>query len=175
MSQFDFTGIEPAKGGSMTLPGTIGMFEITNVEFVTSTQKGTSGMKLTFAGEDASTFTHTFWLTPDALSRIQYIAKYAVKKTFSGQMTEVQLTAAFKGKKLPLKVIGQVSTTNGKGYPDLAFAGFSGETVEELQFSTRDQQLIDAALTAMKNSAVNNADVEKASAPAVTAQSDDEF
>lgn len=157
----------------MTLPGTIGMFEITNVEFTTSTQKQTKGMKITFTGEDGSSFSHTFWLTPDALSRIQYLAKHTLKQTFNGTMSEAQLIASFKSKKLPLKVIGQVGQ-NGKGYPDLAFAGFSADTVAELQFSTKDQQLIDAALLAMQNSRSSNADTEK-SVPTPAAQSDDDF
>ena len=67
--QLDFTGVEEAEGSNMTQPGMITIFKIIEGEFLSSKDKGTPGIKLTFVEKDGSSFTHNFWLTAKALGR----------------------------------------------------------------------------------------------------------
>ena len=105
---FNFTGVEASSG--FTPPGTIDEFTIIKAEYIKSEKKGTPGLKCTFeAKEDKSTFSHTFYLTANALTRVQTLAKYALKQALSGEATGANLEAMFKDKKLPLKVTAQIA------------------------------------------------------------------
>lgn len=178
MENFDFEGVQAASG-SMTMPGTIGVFTIEKVEFVKSTQKQTTGMKHIYRckssrAEDGtlvpeeSSFNHTYWMSHAALGRVQYLSKVLFDKEFEGQITETQLVATFEGKDIALKVTGQVNEEKGKGYPDLPFAGFAKKASEFiadtsiLQFNKAEIALIADAMDAIKNSSSGKADLEGA-------------
>lgn len=173
---FSFDGVEAASG-SMTMPGTVGVFTIQKVEFVKSKEKQTTGMKHVYhctkaRGEDGklvpedSNFNHTYWMSQGALPRVQYLAKVMFDKEFEGQIGETQLIAAFEGKEVAMKVIGQVNEEKGKGYPDLPFAGFAKKASEFvadpsiLQFNASERGLISDALDAIKSSRPAAADSE---------------
>lgn len=186
--EFSFDGVQAATGVSMTMPGTVGLFNISKVEFVESNVKKTTGMKQTYLCkkvrledgslvDEASSFNHTYWMSPGALPRVQYLAEVLLDQKFAGNMTKESLISAFEGKDIALKVIGQVNEEKGKGYPDLAFAGFAKKASEFLadpsilQFDTSDRRLIEEAMNAIKSSRSSNADQEGASAPAPGASS----
>jgi hypothetical protein len=170
---YNFSNVKAAENKAFTEPGTIDVFKITKVEFVDSKEKKTRGMEVTFENETSS-FRHTFWLTEKALDRIQYLAVRVLKKEITGNdVNEEQLKAMFTGKTLPLKVIGGVSK-NGKGYADLAFAGFSADKKEDLKFTTNELGLIEKAKQAIIDSAGSNADRETPSASAVSVSSGSE-
>lgn len=176
MENFEFDGVEAAQGGSLTMPGTIGIFNISEVEFVKSKEKQTTGMKFTLSAKEIlvagvltpeeSSFNHTFYMTPKALNRTQYLHEVMFDTKLSGTLSEQHLIAAFKGKDVALKVTGQVGDTNGKGYPNLPYAGFAKKVSEFksnpsiLKFSSSEHLEIEEALEAMRKSRSGNADKE---------------
>ena len=164
----NFEGVDEAVNTQFTQPGTIAMFTITNCEFVNSKEKKTPGLKCTFTevGGDESTFSHNFWLTPNALTRIQTLAKFALKQKLVGQMNPAGLAAMFKGKTLPLKVIPQINETKGKVYADLSYADFSADKIEELKFNAKEKADIERGKSVVAQTNIQNADAD---APANTA------
>lgn len=182
MGDFNFDGVEAASGISMTMPGTIGLFNIGKVEFGASKEKSTPFMKLTFECykrrendnkmvDESSSFNHAFYMSSEgALKRVQYLALVMFGQEFTGRLTEAQLTAAFLGKKVALKVSGQVGN-NGKGYPDLSFAGFAKkiEECENLSFNSQEAADIRDALEAIKEARSSNSDKETEAAPSAGA------
>lgn len=179
MESFSFDGVQAAEGISMTMPGTVGLFNIGKVEFGASKEKQTTYMKLTFQSkkvrneqgqliDEESSFNHSFYMTPGALKRAQYLAKVMFDQEFTGTLTETQLTQAFLNKDVALKVSGQVSD-KGKGYPELSFAGFAMKASEFLQdpgkltFNSTERSAVVEALQAIKDSRSSNADSEGAS------------
>jgi len=159
--QFSFTNVESAEGYNNTEPGTIGIFTITETEFVKSKDKGTPGLKCTFTHKlDSSSFPHTFWLTANALPRIQHLAEHALKQKLSGDLTGANLCQMFKGKEIPLKVTAQIDEKRGRVYADLPFGGFSANDVSELKFSAAEKAQIDKSKGVTEASNVANADTE---------------
>lgn len=173
---WDFSNSKAATELELTLPGTIGIFDISKVEFGESKDKKTPFMKLHFASKKVkeknaagaevwidlkTTFNHSFYLTGGAMDRIQYLHKVLHDSEMTGSINEATLTAKFLNKELALKVTGQVAD-NGKGYPNLEYAGFAKKTadVEQLRFSTADLKKIEAAITAIVEGSVNKADKE---------------
>ena len=175
----NFDGVEEAQGSNMTEPGIIGMFTITEGEFISSKSKGTPGVKFTFEEEGGSSFNHTFWLKPKALNRIQHLAKHAAKTSLSGSLQPAQLIAMFKGKVIPMKITAQINVEKGRVYPDLPYGGFTAESIDELKFNPRELEEIEKGknLTAVTN--VNNADDDLATTatgtetPGTSAEADD--
>lgn len=180
--EVNFDGVEAAVGISMTMPGTIGLFKIEKVEFGLSKEKQTPFMKLNFACQkvrqndgtlvdEQSTFNHSFYMSPAALKRVQYLAKVMFGQEFTGSLNEQQLTIAFEAKTVALKVTGQVSD-KGKGYPDLSFAGYAKSASEFiadtsiLSFNAQESRDVADALEAISSSKASNADQEsQASSP----------
>ena len=156
----NFEGVDEAVSTQFTQPGTIAMFIITNCEFVNSKEKKTPGLKCTFTevGGEESTFSHNFWLTPNALTRIQTLAKFALKQKLVGQMNPLGLAAMFKGKQLPLKVIPQINESKGKVYADLSYADFSADKIEELKFNAREKADIERGKSLVEQTNIQNAD-----------------
>lgn len=168
-TKIDFTGVEEATGSNMTMPGTIATFKITDGEFVSSKDKGTPGLKCAFEEEQGSSFSHTFWLTENAISRVQHLAKHATGEKWVGQLDVNQMIASLKGKFVHLKVGAQINEKNGRVYPDLAFGGFSADTLEELKFNARELETIEKGKALASQTNVNNADTETAATPAPAA------
>ena len=168
--QLDFDGVEEAQGSNMTMPGTIGMFTISDCVYAPSKDKGTPGLKFTFDSADGSSFTHTFWLTGKALSRLQHLAKHALNTSLSGKIQTSQLVVSFKGKKVALKVTAQINESNGRVYPDLPFGGFAADKVEDLKFNGRELEEIEKgkALAARTNNSQADAEDDGIAATADT-------
>lgn len=152
VKSFDFSGSKAAEELILTLPGTIGIFNIAKVEFGESKDKGTPFMKLTFEaktvrGADGkmvpqkSSFNHSFYLTGGAMDRVQYLHKVLHGVEMTGNIDTNTLTAKFLNKEVALKVTGQINTQNGKGYPDLIYAGFAKKPaeVDQLAFSKKEE------------------------------------
>ena len=156
-TSYDFTGVK--KADSFTVPGTIADFTIADTEHMHSEKKGTPGLKCTFQEAAGSSFSHTFWLTANALSRLQSLAEYVGVPPLTGPKTGAQLEAIFKGKKLPLKIIPQV-TNDGKVYADIPFGDFSASNVNELSFTAKELKDIENAEAISSRTSVVNADSE---------------
>lgn len=155
---FDFTNVNPAEGVNYTQPGTIGDFKITECKYEVSKKKGTPGLRVQFTClEDQSTFSHSFWLTPNSLPKVQHLAEHAIKNRLNGQMTGDQLAGVFKDKQLPLKVIGQIGE-DGNVYADLPFGGFSANTKEDLRFTKSELEKIEECKNAAARASVSTAD-----------------
>ena len=169
----NFDGVEEAQSG-MTAPGTKGIFKITKVEAKTN-MNGKEYLAITFESEDGSSFTHMFYWTEKAVSRIQHLWKHATGTKLEGEVAIQQVIAGLTGKKVGLKVIGRIGT-NGRSYPDLSYGGFAcdatAEEVAKLQFTATEQRAVDAALENAQNQGVENADSE-APTPEATATADD--
>jgi len=174
--QLDFTGVEEAEGSNMTQPGMITIFKIIEGEFLSSKEKGTPGIKLTFVEKDGSSFTHNFWLTAKALGRVKHLVKYAANQELSGNIMPSQIIAMVKDKKLPLKVTAQINTQNGRVYPDLPFGGFSAEKVEDLTFTVKENEEIAKGKALASENHVSNSDAETPTAgtPAATPGTQDD-
>jgi hypothetical protein len=139
----NFDGVEEAKGGNMTMPGTISTFKIKAVGFDNSTNKGTRGMNIEFVDtNDGSSFKHTFWLSQKALTRVQHLVSHACKQKLQGQVSEPQLKAMLENKILPLKVTAQITSEN-KVYPDLSFGSFTADDINELSFTSSEREDIE--------------------------------
>jgi hypothetical protein len=172
--QFNFNNVESAEGYNNTEPGTIAVFKISNAEFVKSKDKGTPGLKCTFeqTGSNTladekeakrgigSTFPHSFWLTANALPRIQHLAEHALKQKLSGDLTGPNLVAMFKGKELPLKVTAQIDERSGRVYANLPFGGFSAENISDLKLSSAEQAEIAKSKSVVAKTNVATADIE---------------
>ena len=178
----NFEGVDEAISTQFTQPGTIAMFTITDCEFVESKEKKTPGLKCTFTeiGGDESTFSHNFWLTPNALTRIQTLAKYALKQKLVGQMNPAGLAAMFKGKQLPLKVIPQINEAKGRVYADLSYADFSADKIEELKFNAKEKADIERGKALVRQTDIKNADTDATASTTTgptpgTAQAADDF
>lgn len=175
VKSFDFSQSKAAEELVLTLPGTIGLFKTSKVEFGESKDKGTPFMKLTFesskikdeAGkmvDHKSSFNHSFYLTGGAMDRIQYLHKVLYGAEMTGTIDTVTLTQKFLNKDLALKVTGQINTSNGKGYPDLIYAGFAKKPAEIDQLTFSKKEAADNARTndAIINGGAANADKEPA-------------
>lgn len=169
---FDFSGSKAAEELILTLPGTIGVFNIGKVEFGTSKEKGTPYMKLIFDCKQAknaegkleaqkSSFNHSFYLTGGAMDRIQYLHKVLYGVELTGTTDTATLTAKFLNKEVALKVTGQIANT-GKGYPDLSFAGFAKkkEEIDQLVFSKKEENENQRVIDAINNGGSQQADKE---------------
>jgi hypothetical protein len=172
--QFNFNNVQSAEGYNNTEPGTIAFFKISDAEFIKSKDKGTPGLKCTFeqigrntiADEKeanagiGSTFSHSFWLTANALPRVQHLAEHALKQKLSGDLTGSNLVAMFKGKELPLKVTAQIDDKTGKVYANLPFGGFSAEEISNLKLSSSEQAEIAKSESVVAKTNIANADTE---------------
>lgn len=187
VKSFDFSGSKAAVELILTLPGTIGVFLSSKVEFGESKDKHTPFMKLTFESKQIkddkgalvahkSSFNHTFYLSGGAMDRIQYLHKVLYGEEMRGNIDTVTLTQKFLNKELALKVSGTVNTSNGKGYPDLSYAGFAKKIAEinDLKFTAREQKENEVANHAIINGGLDNADKEQtrsSTAPAASQKS----
>lgn len=173
----NFAGVDEARDKGFTSPGTIDIFEITNIEFVES-PNGKPYMKTRFENASSS-FNHNFFLTEKALPRVQALATYTLDRKLDGEMTEDSLKAAFMNKKLALKVTGRVGD-NGMGYADLPFGGY-GKPVSKLEeltsigFSTSEQTGIDEAIEAINASRSASPDSESSTAGTPAIAGTEEF
>lgn len=169
MEALNFDGVVATADKQFTRPGTIDIFEIKKVEFGKSKNKGTAGMTCTFENEDSS-FNDTFYLqgstadkTKVMLGRVQALYSYVFGEDakLTGNVTPDQIVAKLTGKKLALKVGGEVSNT-GKGYAKLGFAGFGAmaDQVTFLKFNADEQKMVQNALDAIEASRTNRADSE---------------
>lgn len=167
LGSFNFDGVEVAGDKRFTKPGTKGVFQIAGLEFGKSKNKGAAYMKVKFEDKESS-FNDSFYFvganaekTKAMLSRIQTLVYAASQSKLTGNITQAQLEAKLLGKKLGLKVSGEVAN-NGKGYPKLSFGGFAvpEAEVEFLEFNSDELKAIDAALEAIANSSSNNSDGE---------------
>ena len=143
MSGFNFKGVEEAKGGSLTRPGTIGVFKISEVKFANSEQKGTLYMGVTFSRKEDE-FSHRFYMSEKALGRVKSLVKHATGAELNDEnVTQERLIAMLTGKELGLKVTARIDETNGKAYPDLVFGGFCSDAdkVSDLSFSNKEEEL----------------------------------
>ena len=158
----NFEGVDEAVNTQFTQPGTIAMFTISDCEFITSKEKSTPGLKVTFTeiSKDETVFSHNFWLTANSLTRIQTLAKYTLKEKLIGQINPAGLVARFKGKQLPLKVIAQINETKGRAYASLSYADFSAEKIEELKFNAKEIADIERGKTLVAQTNIQNADTD---------------
>ena len=116
-------------------------------------------------------------MTQEAAKRVQYLQTVINGVKFTGVMTEQMLIMSFLNKQVALKVTGRAAD-NGKGYPDLGYAGFAMNVTDfkanpsKLDFSSSERGEINDALEAIKSSRSTNADKEAgAGAPSATAGS----
>lgn len=166
MSQtFNFAGVEEA-GLSMTSPGTFDIFEIAGMKFGVSTGKQVPEVEVTFNQKPGvtalSSFRKKYFFTEKAMPSFQHLVAKSTGNKLTATVTEEQLTALLKGKKLGLKVTGSVGS-NGKGYPDLPFSGFACSTADFAAFkasgfSPAEQELINKAIEAISTSSSSGAD-----------------
>jgi hypothetical protein len=173
--QFSFGGVAAATELELTMPGTIGIFDITKVEFGESKEKKAPYMRHVYTlkqildpetkelkAAKPSSFNHDFYLNSAAvMARTQYLHKVMYGTEMTENANVAQLTAKFQGKEIALKVSGKVGD-NGKGYPDLAFAGFAKkpEAVKELAFTAQEKGIIARAMAAIESGNLGNADKE---------------
>lgn len=144
MSGFNFKGVEEAKGGSLTRPGTIGVFKISEVKFANSEQKGTLYMGVTFSRKEDE-FSHRFYMSEKALGRVKSLVKHSNGgvELNDENVSQERLIAILTGKEIGLKVTARIDEANGKAYPDLVFGGFCSDPdkVSELSFSNKEDEL----------------------------------
>jgi hypothetical protein len=168
--KLNFGGVEEAKETVMTEPGTKDVFEITEVKFDSSKNKGTYYMGVTFSRK-ADKFNHSFFLTEKALPRVKSLVKYATGKVLEDELSEAQLIKILEGRKIALKVTAKFDETNGRAYADLPFGGFgkAPEELDQLEFTDRELGDIKKAKEMRANSSTAAADgptAKGASAPA---------
>lgn len=142
MAGINFKGVTEAKDKVSTRPGTIGVFTISEVKFDTTKNKGTYYMGVTFTRSNDE-FSHSFFLTEKALSRIKSLVKHTAGVELDSEVMEEKLIALLKGKEIALKVTARIDETNGRAYPDLGFAGFCKNPTEisALVFSSKEEEL----------------------------------
>lgn len=169
---FDFTGSKIAESREFTLPGTIGIFISTKIEFGESKEKKTPYMRIHWQAEkvkkdgqlvpETSSFSEDYFLTQNALDRINYIHDKIHGGTMSGSISTEQLTAKFLNKRLALKVGGQISS-NGKGFTRLGYSGYAEkpEDIEKLKWSTREENENKAVVDAINSGGIGQADREQ--------------
>lgn len=176
VKSFDFSGSKAAEEMNLTMPGTIGIFKVSKVEFGESKTEKTPFMRLVFEAqkvknaqgtlEDAkpkSSFNHSFYLkSAESMGRVQYLHKVLYGGEMTGTINTVTLTEKFLNKEIALKVTGQVNKTNGKGYPDLVFAGFAKKPAEidMLAFSPQETAGNTRTIEAIMNGGSQQADQE---------------
>jgi hypothetical protein len=172
VKSFDFSGSKAAEELILTLPGTIGIFNIGKIEFGESKDKKTPFMKLVFDAKmvregdkmvpQKSSFNNSFYLTAGAMDRLQYVHKVLYGTEMTGVIDTATLTQKFLNKEIALKVTGQINTTNGKGYPDLGFAGFAKKPseIDQLSFSKKEEALNAKVNEAIIHGGSDNADKE---------------
>jgi hypothetical protein len=161
MGVINFDNVQDT-GRPMTSPGTIAVFEISKIEFKLSKEKNSPYAELEFTEEGGATgFRESFYLTEKALPRLQHVAINFMGAKLAGDLTEEQIVAKLSKKRGGLKVGGRVSS-NGKGYPSLAFGGFAKPAgqVGELSFTAAEEAQNTAAIEAIKNSQSSQADSE---------------
>ena len=169
--KLNFSGVEEAKESLMTRPGTKDVFEITEVKFDASKNKGTYYMGVKFTRKQDS-FTHSFFLTEKALPRVKSLVKWACGVELDSEVVEEQLSKMLTGKKIALKVTGKIDETNGRAYPDLSFGGFGKEAgkLAELEFNEPELEKNRKAAEAYAKGP-DAADKEDAGVPAGTTAS----
>ncbi len=155
----NFKGVSEAKDSTMTKPGTISVFEIKEVKFDSSKNKGTYYMGVTFARKDDS-FQHSFFLTEKALPRVKSLIKAATGTVVEDELLEEQLIKMLTGKKIALKVTAKIDDENGRAYPDLAFGGFAKPEAQvgELVFSDKEDDLNRTAAEIASRGDISKAD-----------------
>lgn len=136
----NLAGVESASENTRKFvePG-IHTLTISKLEVV-SANTGTSGIKITFDSEEAgASFTETFWTSPKALQRIQYLLKKFDGEEHNSNITLEALEAKLIGKTQVCIVDGREALSNPvtqedgtvkvytNVYPQLRFSGFVGE------------------------------------------------
>jgi len=172
-----FKGVEEAKEVLMTPPGTIDLFDIKEVKFDTTKNKGTYYMGVTFARK-GDQFSHSFFLSEKALPRIKSLVKMATKEVLEDDLAEEQLKIKLEGKKIALKVTARFDESNGRAYPDLIFGGFgkSADRLSELVFTEQEMALNAKAKIARESASKPDADKPTPSAAATPgAKGDDDI
>jgi hypothetical protein len=157
--KLNFKGVEEAKETVMTEPGTKDIFDITEVKFDSSKNKGTYYMGVTFSRK-ADKFNHSFFLTEKALPRVKSLVKYATGKELDDELSEAQLIKMLEGRKIALKVTAKFDETNGRAYADLPFGGF-GKTPDELEaLEFTDREKADIAKAKEMRSKANTSEAD---------------
>jgi len=149
--EFNFNNVKAAEEGkAMTPPGTIDAFNIEEVRY--DTKNGKELFEVTFTRKTDS-FREYFYLTEKAAERFVYLYN-KVMGTEQIPESEQGVITALTGKSIGLKVIGSVNQTSGKGYPSLPYSGYARPVanLDELSFSSSDQNKIDGALAAQRSS-----------------------
>lgn len=155
--EIDLTGVETGKEVKTfkrVEPG-VHTLTISKLELVTS-GTGSHGVKITFDSLEAdASFTETFWTSPKALPRIQYLLKEFYGEKGDGKLNLDILTAKLLGKTRKCIVDGREALSNPKTqedgtvvvytnvYPQLRFANFIGDNftnadaiIQKLESST---------------------------------------
>ena len=172
MRDFNFEGVEEASSDSYTQPGTIAVFDITDVKFETS-DNAKDYMELKFNEAPTVFMTHRFYMTEKAFPRVQSLHKALTGNKIAGNITDAQLIAVLQGKKIALKVTSRAH--NGKVYADLPFGGFCKpvDNIAELAFTAKEQAEIDAGKAMVRTAATAAPDAEGSSPATATGQADD--
>src|SRR5690348_13578473 len=141
MSGLNFKGVDEAKDLVMTKPGTIAVFNIEEVKFDSSKNKGTYYMGVKFSKKGDS-FSHSFYLTEKALPRVKTLIKAVTGKVIEEELLEEQIKMMLTGKEVALKVIAKIDEENGRAYPDLGFGGFCKPVanISELVFNDKEEE-----------------------------------
>ena len=183
MAGINFKGVEEAKERVMTRPGTIDVFDITEVKFDTTKNKGTYYMGVTFSRK-ADEFQHSFFLSEKALPRVVTLLKHAAGTELDSEVMEEKLIAMLKGKKVAMKVTAKFDEENGRAYADLSFGGFckSPDKIKELAFTNKElelnkraEEVFAAGTTAKPEGAHKPATSSEFEAPVVAPRAEEEI
>jgi hypothetical protein len=128
MSTFDFSKVEVAKSSQYVRPGMWKM-SVTDVELVTPENKNPC-LNITFSKSDGASFRDRFFITPKALSRLQYLHEAWFGKKLEKAFTSVEQLGEYfkkalttKSKEMPM-IVGGEENAEGRVYARLPFTGF---------------------------------------------------
>lgn len=143
--KINLSGIESASENIQTkriVPG-VHTLTISKIEVVSS-NSGNNGLRVEFTNEElGASFNETFWLSPKALPRLQYLIEKFDGEKHDGDITVSSLNAKLIGKTRTCIVDGREALSNPVPqedgtvkvytniYPQLRFAGFVGDNFKD--------------------------------------------
>lgn len=143
MSNFNFSGVEEVsdKPAFVAVQPGYQKLTINSVEDVTSSKKGSLGVKVTFSSDKGGTFNQDWWLASSdnqplkaAMPSFKYLVEKFTGNPLDGNVSTEALSVKLVGRSLDVTVGERRYTTekDGKVYNNVAawlpFAGYAGET-----------------------------------------------
>lgn len=142
---FDGVGVAENKEFVRVWPG-YRKLSFGKCEAITSTQKGTPGLRFELNSSDGGTFNADFWLSGGALSRLQYLHKALFGDVLTKSATPTELAEYFN-KKINTKTIYQFvvggKKTGNNTYCELPYTDFivpAGTEYEERDFNDKETE-----------------------------------